>query len=72
MFHLVFYRDFAGKIKKRSYAGSSTRALSQARMRCDCAAIIKAEPITEADHKTLVATQADSQRVIRNCKFQSY
>ena len=71
MFHLVFYRNFAGKMKSRSYAGSSTKALSKARMRCDCAQIIRAQPITEEDHKKMVATQADAHRVIRNGK-QSY
>jgi hypothetical protein len=68
MYHLITYKDFHGRVHKRSLAMRSCQAQTRVKERADCAAIVQIERITEAEHARNVAKQRDIKRFIRNNK----
>lgn len=66
--YLITYRDFKGRLQRRSYAGPETKARGAAIRRADCAQLLKVEPITEAEHAKRQAALKQEDNRIYNAK----
>lgn len=68
MYHLVTYKDFQGRIQRRSFALSPSASTTRVRQRADCSTVLQVNQITKQDHERHVGKQRNVRRILHNRK----